>query len=69
MLGGAGWSVRNAGEPEPESTALRTHQVLLGNYRGGRPTATDLQGSDTFTLHACPGTATDISLPLSDSMK
>jgi hypothetical protein len=35
----------NMSESEPESTALRTSQVLLGNYRGGRPTATDPQGS------------------------
>ena len=33
----------NAGESAPES--LRTSQVLLGNYRGGRPSATDPQGS------------------------
>ena len=47
MHGGAGWFVcrRNAGESEPECTALRTSQVLLGNYRGGGPTATDPQGS------------------------
>jgi len=47
MLGGAGWFVcrQNAGESEPESTALRIRQVLLGNYRGGGPTATDPQGS------------------------